>query len=109
MIYSPRSGYLRDQEVTLTKSLEITIQHEVGLHARPAAMFVKVANSFLSQITVKNLGNESVTVNAKSILGILSSGVQMNDRIRITAEGEDADEALAALRDLIECNFNPPS
>jgi len=72
-------------------------------------MFVKVANSFLSQITVKNLSNESDSVNAKSILGILSSGVQMNDHIRITAEGEDEDEALAAIRDLIEGNFVPPA
>ena len=90
------------------KSLEITIRHEVGLHARPAAMFVKVANSFLSQLTVRNLSNESDSVNAKSILGILSSGVQMDDRIRITAEGEDEDEALAALRDLIEGDFIQP-
>jgi len=93
----------------LTKSLEITISHEVGLHARPAAMFVKVANGFLSQITVKNISNETDSVDAKSILGILTSGVQMNDRIRITAEGEDEDEALAALRDLIERNFIQPA
>lgn len=93
----------------LTKSLEITIRHDVGLHARPAAMFVKVANGFLSQITVINLSNESDSVNAKSILGILTSGVQMNDRIRITAEGEDEDEALAALRDLIEGDFIQPT
>jgi len=72
-------------------------------------MFVKVANGFLSQITVKNISNESDSVNGKSILGILSSGVQMNDRIRITAEGEDEDEALTALRDLIERNFIQPA
>ncbi|MEE8567404.1 MAG: HPr family phosphocarrier protein [Anaerolineales bacterium] len=93
----------------MTKSLEITIRHDVGLHARPAAMFVKVANGFLSHITVKNISNESDSVDAKSILGILSSGVQMNDRIRITAEGEDEDEALAALRDLIEGDFIQPT
>lgn len=93
----------------MTKSLEITIHHEVGLHARPAAMFMEVAKGFLSQITVRNLSNESDSVNAKSILGILSSGVQMDDRIRITAEGEDEDEALAALRDLIERNFSQPA
>jgi len=72
-------------------------------------MFVKVANGFLSQITVKNISNETDSVDAKSILGILTSGVQMNDRIRITAEGEDEDEALAALRDLIERNFIQPA
>ena len=100
-------GLLR--EIDLTVSQEIIVRHEVGLHARPAAMFVKIANNFLSQITVKNLSNESDSVNAKSILGILTSGVQMNDRIRITTEGEDEDEALAALRDLIEGNFIQPA
>ncbi len=90
----------------MTKSLEIAIRHKVGLHARPAAMLVKTANNFSSQITVENLSNKSDPINAKSILGILASGVQMNDRIRITAEGEDEEEALTALRDLIERNFN---
>lgn len=90
----------------MTKSLEIAIRHKVGLHARPAAMLVKTANNFSSQITVENLSNKSDPINAKSILGILASGVQMNDRILITAEGEDEEEALTALRDLIERNFN---
>jgi len=89
----------------LTKSLEIAIRHKVGLHARPAALFVKTASIFTSQITVENVSDKSDPVNAKSILGILASGVQMNDRIRITAEGEDEEEALAALQDLIERNF----
>lgn len=90
----------------MTASHEIIVRHKVGLHARPAALFVKTASNFTSQITVENVSNKSDPVNAKSILGILASGVQMNDRIRITAEGEDEDEALIALRDLIKRNFN---
>lgn len=89
----------------MTASHEIIVRHKVGLHARPAAMFVKTASNFTSQITVENVSNKSDPVNAKSILGILASGVQMNDRIRITAEGEDEEEALTVLQDLIERNF----
>ena len=68
-------------------------------------MFVKTANQFTSQITVENLCNQSDPVNAKSILGILSSGVEMDHQIQITAEGEDEQEAVAALCELIETNF----
>jgi len=93
----------------LTKSLEITIQHEDGLHLRPAAMFTEVANGFLSQITVKNLSKETEATDAKSQISLMLAAVQANDQILITAEGEDEDEALAALRDLIERNFNQPA
>ncbi len=68
-------------------------------------MFVKTANKYTSDITVENLSNQSEPVNAKSILGILSSGVEMNHQIQITAEGNDEQEALAALCELIETNF----
>ena len=92
-------------EATLTTSKEIVVQHKVGLHARPAAMFVKTANQFTCDITVENLCNHTGPVNAKSILGILSSGVEISHQIQITAEGEDEEEALAALYELIETNF----
>jgi phosphotransferase system HPr (HPr) family protein len=89
----------------LTTSKEIVVQHKVGLHARPAAMFVKTANQYTSNITVENLCNQTGPVNAKSILGILSSGVEMDHQIQITAEGKDEEQALAALCELIETNF----
>ena len=89
----------------MTTSKEIVVQHKVGLHARPAAMFVKTANQYTCNITVENLCNQTGPVNAKSILGILSSGVEMNHQIQITTEGEDEEEALAALCELIETNF----
>lgn len=98
-------GLTTSLEATLTASKEIVVQHKVGLHARPAAIFVKTANKYTCNITVENLCNQTGPVNAKSILGILSSGVEMNHQIQITAEGEDEEEAVAALSELIETNF----
>jgi phosphotransferase system HPr (HPr) family protein len=85
--------------------MEITVQHKVGLHARPAAQFVKIASSFPCEIKVTNLTTLSVPANAKSILGILSIGVQQDHVIHVEASGERADEALRQLRLLIENNF----
>ena len=84
---------------------EVVVTHNVGLHARPAAVFVKAASGFASQITVENLTKGKSPVNAKSILGLLSAGVQMQDQIRITATGSDEAAAVAALSDLILSNF----
>lgn len=89
----------------MATSNELVVAHQIGLHARPAAMFVKKAGSFSARITVENLSSGSQPVNAKSILGLLSVGVKMNDRIRITAEGIDEAEAVAALSELVASNF----
>ena len=78
------------------------VRHKVGLHARPAAMFVKLASSFASDISVSYDGR---TANAKSILTVLTLGVHQGSEIRISAEGDDADEALAALKQLVDDNF----
>lgn len=82
--------------------IEITVNHKVGLHARPAAIFVKTANQFKSDIQVEK---EDRIVNAKSILSVLTLGVNQGSKIILKAEGEDADDALKALVDLIEDNF----
>jgi len=84
---------------------EIKVTNDVGLHARPAAVFVKTAAGFSADVRLQNLTRESPTVNAKSILSVLSAGVEQNHRIRLTADGEDAHEALEALCALIESNF----
>jgi phosphocarrier protein len=78
------------------------VRHEVGLHARPAATFVKLASTFDSDINVSYDGR---TANAKSILTVLTLGVHKDSEITITAEGDDADEALAALKQLVDDNF----
>ena len=80
----------------------LIITHEVGLHARPASMFVQTAAKFSSDIEVTH-GEK--TVNAKSILAVLTLGAHKDAEIIIKAEGEDADDALKALEDLVADNF----
>jgi len=89
----------------MTVSCDIVVHSEVGLHARPAARFIKTASGFASRITLENLTRMAKPVNAKSILSVLSAGVRMNDQIRITAEGVDEEAAIAALSELINDNF----
>lgn len=89
----------------MTATIDLTVHHEVGLHARPASMFVATASKFSSKVTVANVTREKAPVDAKSILMVLTSGVEHNHVIRITAEGEDEEEAVAALTDLVEANF----
>jgi phosphotransferase system HPr (HPr) family protein len=85
--------------------MEVIVRHKVGLHARPAASFVKMASSYPCDITVVNLTNNSAPVNAKSILGVLSIGVQQDHRIEVEAQGDQAEDALDQLRQLIDSNF----
>lgn len=86
-------------------SNEVVVHHTVGLHARPAAIFAKTAAKFSSTVFVENLTKGTEPVNAKSVLRILSAGIQMNDRLRITAEGSDESAAVSALSNLIATNF----
>lgn len=83
-------------------SIELVVPNPSGLHARPATLFVTAAARFGSRITVENLDRGSKPVDAKSILLLLTAGVSRGHRIRITAEGADADEAIAELRRLVE-------
>lgn len=82
--------------------INLTITHEVGLHARPAALFIKTASEFLSEIEITY---QAKTVNAKSILAVLTLGVNKDAEITLKAEGPDADEALKALEELVLNNF----
>ena len=77
---------------------ETVVGPEAGLHARPAAMFVKKAKQFDSDIRVIKEGREA---NAKSTLKIMTLGAKKDDRILIRAEGEDAEAAVDALVELI--------
>ncbi len=80
----------------------VTIIHDVGLHARPASMFVQTAAEFSSVIDVTH---GETTANAKSILGVLTLGAHKGAKITIKAEGDDADKSLQALEQLILGNF----
>lgn len=73
---------------------QIKVKRKNGLHARPATLFVQLANRFNSAIRVEN-GKESV--DGKSIIAILSLGVNKGSKITVAAEGEDSQEALADL------------
>ena len=83
----------------------IPVRHKVGLHARPASLFVQRAAKFSSKIKVRNYTTNGKFVDAKSIIMVLTLGVMKDHEVEIQAEGEDADMALAALRSLIESNF----
>ena len=74
------------------------VNNKQGLHARPAALFVQLANKFNSKITVAKDDQE---VNGKSIMGILMLAAEKGSEIAIGAEGEDAEEAIEALGELI--------
>lgn len=86
-------------------SLILTIQHSSGLHARPAAQFVKMAASFPCSLTVRNITSNKLAANAKSVLSVLTQGVNKGHEVELVAEGERAEEALAAIKELIESNF----
>ncbi len=86
-------------------SVDLTVTHEVGLHARPAAEFVKLAATFPCEIHVRNLTTQGDPVNAKSILSVLTLGVNQGHRIQIDTSGDQEDDALVAMKDLVENNF----
>lgn len=86
-------------------SITLTVKNPVGLHARPAALFVKLAKEFPCKITVQNLAGTRPAANAKSPLAILTLAVQQGHQILIDAEGEKADEALLSLKQLIDSDF----
>ena len=83
-------------------SRDVTVNNQVGLHARPATFFIQKANTFESSVWVEK---EERTVNAKSLLGVLSLGITKGTCISIIAEGVDEAEAVEGLIELIDSNF----
>mgnify|MGYP001191883114 FL=1 len=77
---------------------ELVVKNKQGLHARPAALFVQIANKFDSRITVRHDDEE---VNGKSIMGILMLGAEKGSSIIIEADGEDANLAMSELERII--------
>jgi phosphocarrier protein HPr len=83
-----------------------TVINEVGLHARPAALFVQTAGLFKSRIKVRNVTSDREFVDAKSILGVLILCVKKDHLIEITTDGEDEVQAATVLRKLVESDFH---
>ncbi len=79
-----------------------TIRNKLGLHARAAALLVKMANNYAADITIEKDGIE---VNGKSIMGILMLAASRGTRITLKVEGKDAAEAMQTLGQLIEHRF----
>jgi len=84
------------------KSLKISIQNDVGLHALPVTLFVQTARKFKSDIRV-SYGVK--TVDGKDLLGMLNLNVTKDALISISTDGEDEDNALDDLKALIESDF----
>jgi phosphocarrier protein HPr len=82
---------------------EIPIVNRLGLHARPAAMFVRIASRYRSEIWVSKEGEE---VNGKSIMGLMMLAAGQGSKLRIRCEGLDAEKAMEELEALINTKFN---
>ena len=81
---------------------EVEVRNPSGLHAQPAAAFVKAAGALAADVRVTNLTrDEAKSASAKSVLGVMGLGVARGHRIRIVATGEDAEGAVATLVDLV--------
>lgn len=89
------------KSASLTK--ELVVINKLGIHARPAAQFVKVANRFDSDIYVEKDGEK---VNGKSIMGLMMLAAGPGSKLTVSAEGEDAAKALADLESLVKRRFD---
>ena len=81
---------------------EVVLQNQVGLHARPATFFIPKANEFKSLILIEK---DERRVNAKSLLGVLSLGIEGGTKIKILADGPDEEAAVASLIELVDSGF----
>jgi phosphocarrier protein HPr len=86
----------------MERSQEVTIQNKYGLHARPAAEFVKLATRFSSEVWVRK---DEVEVSGKSIMGVMMLAAEFGSTIEIRAAGNDSHEAVEALADLVDTRF----
>ena len=87
----------------ITKKL--TVLNKLGIHARPAAQFVRVASRFKSDVTVEK---DDESVDGKSIMGLMMLAVGCGAVIDVSVEGADEAEAMAALEELVAAKFGEP-
>jgi phosphocarrier protein len=86
-------------------SRDIIVSNKLGLHARPAMQFVDLANQFKSDIRVTKFGDEPGEADGKSVMEMIILAATEGTKMRIDAEGEDADEAVVKLVALFESKF----
>jgi phosphocarrier protein HPr len=82
--------------------IQLLIRNQLGLHARACALFVKAASRFKSEITVER---DDLSVNGKSIMGVMMLAAEEGSTITVKAAGPDADEAMRALQELVDGKF----
>src|ERR1044071_4793767 len=92
---------LAENAVTMTK--DVLVANKLGIHARPAAMFVKTANRFSCDIFVEKDGEK---VNGKSIMGLMMLAAGPGSKLTVHAQGHDASQALIELETLIKRKFD---
>jgi len=80
----------------------LTVRNRAGIHARPAALIAQTANKFASEITLEK---DSATVNAKSIMGVITMAAGYNTTLTLKAEGDDEGDAVEAIFNLFESKF----
>ncbi|MBS6953924.1 MAG: HPr family phosphocarrier protein [Enterocloster asparagiformis] len=84
------------------KSFQYTVKTRIGLHARPASRLITTARSYQSKITIEK---EHKIADPKSLMSVLALNVTQNDRITVTAEGADEDEAIAGMEAFMRENL----
>jgi len=97
------SGSKKSSETRREMAREMVISNKLGVHARPAAMFVKVANRFESDIFVEKDGE---TINGKSIMGLMMLAAGPGSKLRVRAAGNDAAAALNEIEALLRRKFD---
>jgi phosphocarrier protein FPr len=101
----PRAGEESAGRSGSAPDLRIIIENKLGLHARPAARFVRTAGEFVSEICIGRTSGERRRVNAKSFTAVSTLGLRCGEKAGLWAKGPDAAEALAAIRALAEAGF----
>lgn len=100
-LLSPRMSARSLVDQSITK--ELVVVNKLGIHARPAAMFVKTANRFECDIFVEKDGEK---VNGKSIMGLMMLAAGPGSRLKVQADGDDAARALGELEELLQRKFD---
>ena len=99
---APALDEVRDTQRAVA-DITVDVTNPSGLHARPAALFVKAAAAFRAEVRLTNLSRDAErSASARSLLGVLGLGVSCGHRLRMEADGPDADDALTALARLVD-------
>ena len=88
---------------THSQTKELVVQNKMGIHARPAAMIVRITNKFKAEVFVEK---DEEQVNGKSIMGLMMLAAGYGSKLTVTAEGQDAEQAMAQIAALIESGFS---